>query len=225
MKLRVSPGFDPLKAKVGPEEYFVLSRIDGVLTLREVLLQTGLPVERGIAIITKLRSIGALLLPGETRRASAGCRACRAVHALDPSNARPARSPLLTASRRWGARRDRRPGHRRSRSRRPRRALGPHHRRPPRRSLLVLPNPTTPSGRRSPSPASSTPDVRIRILAMARLVAERDPWALLGVPQRRRRQGAQARVLQAVQGDPSRPLLRQAARHVSTTGSRWSSRR
>lgn len=66
MKLRVSPGFDPLKAQVGPEEYFVLSRVDGVLTMREVLLQTGLPVERGIQILTKLRSIGALLLPGET---------------------------------------------------------------------------------------------------------------------------------------------------------------
>lgn len=66
MKLRVSPGFDPLKAQVGPDEYFVLSRIDGTLTLRQVLLETGLPVERGIAIITRLRSIGALLLPGET---------------------------------------------------------------------------------------------------------------------------------------------------------------
>ena len=41
MKLRVSPGFDPLKAQVGPEEYFVLSRIDGTQTMREVLLQTG----------------------------------------------------------------------------------------------------------------------------------------------------------------------------------------
>ena len=66
MKLRVSPGFDPLKAQVGPEEYFVLSRIDGSQTMRDVLLQTGLSVERGIAILTKLRSIGALLLPGET---------------------------------------------------------------------------------------------------------------------------------------------------------------
>src|SRR5205814_5402244 len=66
MKLRVSPGFDPLKAQVGPEEYFVLSRIDGKLTLREVLLQTGLPIDRGVAIVMKLRSIGALLLPGET---------------------------------------------------------------------------------------------------------------------------------------------------------------
>src|SRR5882757_9155246 len=65
-KLRVAPGFDPLKAQVGPEEYFVLSRIDGSQTLREVLLATGLPVERAVAIVTRLRSIGALLLPGET---------------------------------------------------------------------------------------------------------------------------------------------------------------
>jgi len=65
-RLRVSPGFDPLKAAVGPEEYFVLSRIDGNQSLREVLLATGLPVERGVAIVTRLRSIGALLLPGET---------------------------------------------------------------------------------------------------------------------------------------------------------------
>src|SRR5688572_15060926 len=65
-RLRVSPGFDPLKAAVGPEEYFVLSRIDGKQTLREVLLTTGLPVDRTIAIVTRLRSIGALLLPGES---------------------------------------------------------------------------------------------------------------------------------------------------------------
>lgn len=66
MKPRVSPGFDPLKAQVGPDEYFVLSRIDGKQSIREILLATGLPVERGIAIMTKLRSIGALLLPGES---------------------------------------------------------------------------------------------------------------------------------------------------------------
>ena len=66
MKLRVSPGFDPLKAQVGPDEYFVLSRIDGTQSVREVLLSTGLPIDRGIAIVLRLRSIGALLLPGET---------------------------------------------------------------------------------------------------------------------------------------------------------------
>jgi hypothetical protein len=66
LKLRVSPGFDPLKAAVGPDEYFLLSRIDGNLSIREVLLNSGLPVDRGIAIVTRLRSIGALLLPGES---------------------------------------------------------------------------------------------------------------------------------------------------------------
>ena len=65
-KLRVSPGFDPMKANVGPDEYFLLSRIDGVQTLRDVMLATGLPVERAVAIVIKLRSLGALLLPGET---------------------------------------------------------------------------------------------------------------------------------------------------------------
>jgi tetratricopeptide (TPR) repeat protein len=34
--------------------------------MRDILLSTGLTVERGIAILTKLRSIGAVLLPGET---------------------------------------------------------------------------------------------------------------------------------------------------------------
>ena len=66
-KLRVSPGFDPRKAAVlGPQEYFVLSRIDGLQTLRDVLLTTGLPVERAISIVQCLRAIGALLIPGET---------------------------------------------------------------------------------------------------------------------------------------------------------------
>jgi tetratricopeptide (TPR) repeat protein len=65
-KLRVSPGFDPLKAAVGPQEYFVLSRIDGMQTLRDVLLTTGLPVDRAISIVQRLRAIGALLIPGET---------------------------------------------------------------------------------------------------------------------------------------------------------------
>jgi tetratricopeptide (TPR) repeat protein len=70
-KLRVVPGFDALKAGVGPEEYFVLSRIDGTQTIRDVLLTTGLPVDRAIAIILRLRSIGALLLPGESAPAQA----------------------------------------------------------------------------------------------------------------------------------------------------------
>src|SRR5690606_12472221 len=86
-RLRVSPGFDPLKAQVGPDEYFVLSRIDGAQTVREVLLSTGLPVERGIAIVLKLRSIGALLLPGET---------AAPMPAAAPDATPPARAPAIT---------------------------------------------------------------------------------------------------------------------------------
>ena len=64
-KLRVSPGFDPLKAGIGPEEYFIFSRIDGSQTLRDVLFASGLPIEKAVQAVTHLRTIGALLLPGE----------------------------------------------------------------------------------------------------------------------------------------------------------------
>jgi hypothetical protein len=66
LKIRPNPSFDPMKAGIGPEEYFVLSRIDGALSLREVLLMTGLPMERAIETVLKLRGLGAILLPGET---------------------------------------------------------------------------------------------------------------------------------------------------------------
>jgi len=91
MKLRVSPGFDPLKAQVGPEEYFVLSRIDGNQTMRDILLATGLSVERGIAILTKLRSIGALLLPGETTAPVPGAAPQRPSQPRAEATATPAR--------------------------------------------------------------------------------------------------------------------------------------
>lgn len=65
-KLRVAPGFDPLKSGIGPEEYFVFSRIDGASSIKDIIIATGLPPERGIAIMTKLRNIGAVMLPGET---------------------------------------------------------------------------------------------------------------------------------------------------------------
>lgn len=66
LKLRPSPAFDPMKAKVAPEEYFLFSRFNGSLTLRDVLLESGLPLDRAIAIVMRLRSLGALLLPTET---------------------------------------------------------------------------------------------------------------------------------------------------------------
>lgn len=156
MKLRVSPGFDPMKAKVGPEEYFVLSRIDGMLTVREVLLQTGLPVERGIAILTKLRSLGAVLLPGEGAQPVAA-------PPKTPAGTKPPGPPVVPAR------------------------AAPTGSAPPASTAaamtqLVLPNPTD-DERAALGEHNDLPvDVRTRILVMVRLTAERDPWALLGVP-------------------------------------------
>ncbi|CAN5869475.1 hypothetical protein BH11MYX3_BH11MYX3_05440 [soil metagenome] len=92
LKLRVSPGFDPLKAGVGPDDYFLLSRIDGSQPLREVLLNSGLPIERAVSIVIRLRSIGALLLPGETSATPAPVVSPR------PAPAPPQRAAQGTAS-------------------------------------------------------------------------------------------------------------------------------
>jgi curved DNA-binding protein CbpA len=202
-KLRVSPGFDPLKAAVGPQEYFVLSRIDGLQTLRDVLLTTGLPVDRAISIVQRLRAIGALLIPGETA-------APVAAGAAPPPDARPAPSP----ARRSG----------------PIPQIHAPAPRPPQPPPAPAPEPAAParpviaaaSGpiRRVSAPPPTEPAevepehdlslpgatpaelaalredvglderIRRRILAMARLADGRDPWALLGVSN-----GADSRLL------------------------------
>lgn len=65
-KLRQSPHFDPLRAGVSTEEYFVWSRIDGVTTLRDLLLMTGFAPDHAVQIVRRLRALGAVLLPGES---------------------------------------------------------------------------------------------------------------------------------------------------------------
>jgi hypothetical protein len=65
-KLRQSPVFDPLRAGVSTEEYFVWSRIDGVTTLRDLLLMTGFAPDHAVQIVRRLRALGAVLLPGES---------------------------------------------------------------------------------------------------------------------------------------------------------------
>jgi hypothetical protein len=177
-KLRVSPGFDPLKAEVDPQEYFVLSRIDGLQTLRDVLLTTGLPVERAISIVQRLRAIGALLIPGETAAPRAAAPSAAEPRRPTPPAPPPPRSsgpmPLI------------RPGL------------------PPTPPLATAPRrtPNQPAAAAEPEPehdlslpgttaaelAALREDVAIversrrLILAMARLADGRDPWALLGVP-------------------------------------------
>jgi hypothetical protein len=266
MKLRVSPGFDPLKAQVGPDEYFLLSRIDGSQTLREVILATGLPVERAVIIVTRLRSIGALLLPGETAAPApppvaqpAVAQPAAAPEATQPVAthdiaiartatpmtpmaggklpARPATPPLgvpVTSHDPPVISRTTTPAIPMPPSRMPakpappmvsRAPTEPAHRpsasdldpptiprqvdlaTPPRPEMrkappppdaaavdaptvprapvgdinVVLPNPTDIERAALAEPAALDPDVRLRILAMARLVDAHDPWALLGV--------------------------------------------
>jgi hypothetical protein len=168
-RLRVSPGFDPLKAAVGPEEYFVLSRIDGKQTLRDVLLATGLPVDRAVSIVTRLRSIGALLLPGETAPPASVVPLSRPTpRKLTPPHPGPAVPRTLTPM-----------GQMPSGSR-PTVVV---------RHDLTLPGPTTDELAALAETNDLDEQERRRILAMARLVGH-DPYALLGMPS-----GADARAL------------------------------
>lgn len=137
-----------MKAKVAPEEYFLFSRFDGKQTLRDVLLESGLPMDRAIAIVAKLRGLGALLLPAE----------------ITPPAATP--EPVKPAT--------------------PRTAEGS---KPPGLDT-TLPDPTPDELRLLTEDSVLTDVQRRRILAIARLLDKRDPWALLGVPH-----GADARTL------------------------------
>jgi tetratricopeptide (TPR) repeat protein len=198
-KLRVSPGFDPLKAAVGPQEYFVLSRIDGMQTLREVLLTTGLPVDRAISIVQRLRAIGALLIPGETAAPVAATTNTPAASAAKPVSANhvTGRIPLAgpphgpaSAAKGTGpspVRASTAPGSASGSTSNLRRAA---NNQPP-APEIIDPDPEhdlTLPGATQVEIAALREDIvlddasRRRILAMARLADGRDPWALLGVP-------------------------------------------
>jgi tetratricopeptide (TPR) repeat protein len=72
-RLRVNPEFDPTRhGQLTAEEYFVLSRIDGYTSTRDVILMMGLSSERTIEILSKLRRVGAVLVAGETPASVAG---------------------------------------------------------------------------------------------------------------------------------------------------------
>jgi hypothetical protein len=204
-KLRVSPSFDPLKAKVGPQEYFVLSRIDGLQTLREVLLATGLPVERAISIVQRLRAIGALLIPGETAApATAAPSPAASPHPISQAvGSGPQRTtgriPVIGApstapsTPRGAGVKPPRPGaapQATSPARRPPNQPTPGDDDPEPVHDLALPG-ATPAELAALQESNALDDhIRRRILAMARLADGRDPWALLGVPD-----GADARHL------------------------------
>ncbi|MBS1123149.1 MAG: heat shock protein DnaJ domain protein [Deltaproteobacteria bacterium] len=162
-RLRVSPGFDPLKAAVGPEEYFVLSRIDGKQSLKDVLLTTGLAVDRTIAIITRLRSLGALLLPHES-----AAPAPAAVPVRPP--AQPAKAPQPAAPNALRAAAGTAP-------------LGTAEIAVPSHDLS-LPNPTREELAALAEDIDLDDTDRRLILAIERLLGAADPRALLGVSAR-----------------------------------------
>jgi tetratricopeptide (TPR) repeat protein len=150
-RLRVYPAFD--RMKVGSsEEYFVLDRIDGKQSLREVLLATGLPVDRAIKIVQRLRTIGALLLPGESQPPP------------PPAPPPERQSGSQTAVPRTLTPMNRVPA-----------ATGPIH-------DLTLPNATPDELEALAEDVELTDTERRRVLAMARLAELRDPSALLGIP-------------------------------------------
>jgi len=67
LRVRLNPEFDLMGARgLTSESYYVLSRVDGRASLHDLILMTGFPIARAIEILTQLRSLGALLLPGET---------------------------------------------------------------------------------------------------------------------------------------------------------------
>jgi len=170
-RMRVSPGFDPLKAAVGPEEYFVLSRIDGTQTLREVLLATGLPVDRAVSIVTRLRSIGALLLPGETTAPSPAAPPLRPSSPKIPRTSQSGSMPAMARTQTPVMPRTPTPA---AGGRAPVPASPEHD--------LSLPGATPEERAALAEDIDLSERKRRRVLAMARLI-HGDPHALLGVPR------------------------------------------
>jgi hypothetical protein len=196
-KVRPNPAFDAMSAGIGPEDYFVWSRIDGALSLREVLLMTGLPIERAIEAVRKLRELGAILLPGETsvtvprpgsspRNASPFGRA--------PSSSGAPTGPLSGAGSGAVSTSGRAPtaggtgtGHTSSpptgRLTGRARTDGSDMAAPPPPELELHLDDPTPEERRMLDEAGDLSDAdRRRVLAMLRLIAAGDPYALLGLP-------------------------------------------
>lgn len=71
-RVRQNPRFDPTAAGAfSSEDYFVWSRIDGHTSIRDLILMTGFPPDRTVAILRRLREVGALLRPNESPEAVA----------------------------------------------------------------------------------------------------------------------------------------------------------
>lgn len=65
-KPRQNPEFAP-GVDFGTDDYFVWSRCDGTVSLRDIILMVGFGTNRCIEILAKLRQLGAVLLEGEDK--------------------------------------------------------------------------------------------------------------------------------------------------------------
>ncbi len=66
LKPRQNPEFVP-GSDFGTEDYYVWSRCDGSASLHDIILMVGFGTDRSITILSKLRNMGAILMPGEKR--------------------------------------------------------------------------------------------------------------------------------------------------------------
>lgn len=85
-RLRQNPVVKPEMLTLTAQEGFVLSRLDGHTSLRELILMIGLPADETVAILQRLRKLGALLREGELPELVAA----RTARARDAAQARPA---------------------------------------------------------------------------------------------------------------------------------------
>lgn len=198
LRLRQNPRFDPMKAGFGTEEYFVWSRFDGATSVKDLILMTGLAVDRAVAIVRDLRRRGAILTPGETEPPSfaaapptASGRVPAPAAPASPTSTGRTTAPLpsVGASTASGAR-----------TTAPMAAVPTAPPVPPAVPLAAGTAPARSDDRRGATPLPSLDDVtaaeramiadaidlsldeKTRILVGLRLVAAGDPWALVGVP-------------------------------------------
>lgn len=57
---------DPMAVRLTPVEGFVLSRVDGLTSYREITMVTGLPPDQTLRIMRELKMVGLIFNPGET---------------------------------------------------------------------------------------------------------------------------------------------------------------
>lgn len=94
-----NPNVDVTALRLTPVEGFVLSRVDGRTSYREILLMSGLPPRQGEQMLRRFKDQGLILNPGETPSSASAAGAARSV----PGAAATARAAPSGPSRERGA--------------------------------------------------------------------------------------------------------------------------